>query len=296
MIAADGWVVLVTVSAVHGSAPREAGTKMLVGPETTKGTIGGGTLEFKAIQQARNVAKSEAGHVREFDYPLGPKTQQCCGGRVELLVERLDTSHLDMLVRIDHARTGSKLITSLDSESPVKKVVNEPTGNVVKTDSHLTEPLSDTRTRLFLFGAGHVGQAIVARMDNLPFRITWIDSRADQFPADMPDNVEISVSPSSTDMVAKAPPDSAFLVMTHSHRIDFSITSAILARGDARYCGLIGSKTKRVKFLKRFVKEEGLSDTQCKDLICPIGLPTLSGKAPEIVAIGVIAQLLELFD
>lgn len=298
MITADHWAVLVTVSAAHGSIPREAGAKMLVGATKITGTIGGGTLELMALQQARHMATSKGPHVRQMDVPLGPKTQQCCGGRVELLLELLNESHLPLLHQIDQADQKTELgslHSALNGDTPQKTIHNTPLETVCHDENFLMEPLGDRRTPLYLFGAGHVGKAIIDRIDNLPFRVTWIDRRQEEFPDRLPDNVEKCLSASSSDAVQHAPANSAFLVMSYSHRIDYAITAAILARGDAAYCGLIGSQTKRNRFLKRFREEENLSSEECARLTCPIGLQNIPGKAPEIVAIGVIAQLLEIF-
>jgi xanthine dehydrogenase accessory factor len=298
MITTHGWAVLVTVSAAHGSIPREAGAKMLVGPEGIKGTIGGGTLEQMAMQQARLMAASDGPYVRQLDVPLGPKTQQCCGGRVELLLERLDPQHLGLLAEIDRADTRltlSSLHSVLTGPNVQKTILPQPVETVLQTASTLFEPLGDRRTPLYLFGAGHVGKAIAARLDNLPFRVIWVDRREEEFPNYAPANVEKRISAASVEVVAEAPPGCAYLVMSYSHRIDYAITAAILARRDAAYCGLIGSKTKRSRFLKRFREEDGLSEEDCARLTCPIGLGSIPGKAPEVVAIGVIAQLLEIF-
>lgn len=147
---------------------------------------------------------------------------------------------------------------------------------------------------LLLFGAGHVGRAFVHIAEILPFEVSWIDSRADQFPEHLPANVRRIVAEDYGAEVAAAPADALFLVMTHSHPLDEAITAAILARGDARYCGLIGSETKRARFLKRFRETHGLSEEQIGRLTCPIGLSGPAGKAPATIAIAVAAELLDL--
>ena len=297
MINKDGWVILATIYGVHGSIPRDAGTKMLIGPENITGTIGGGTLEHMIITQARLMGAAGACHVKQMDIPLGPKSRQCCGGRVELLLERLNRSHLPLLTAIaaaDENLQPAQLVTALRTDRPHKEIM--PAAAIMeKTENHFNEPLGDQRIPLFLFGAGHVGAAITERMSGLPFRVTWVDNRKDTFPANVPDNVQICLTASSGEIARTAPAGSVFLVMTYSHQIDFAVTAAILAREDAAYCGLIGSKTKRNRFIKRFQEQEGLSRKACDQLICPIGLPSIKGKEPEVIAIGVIAQLLEIF-
>ncbi|VAX04134.1 Xanthine and CO dehydrogenases maturation factor, XdhC/CoxF family [hydrothermal vent metagenome] len=299
MIRKDGWVVLVTICRVQGSIPREVGTKMLVGPDTIKGTIGGGALEHLAIKHARLMAIKRRPLVKHMDVPLGPKTQQCCGGRVELLLEILDESHAPLFTAIEKAEKSyspTHMVTSLTGDMPIKIIIDGPAISPLDIkDAQLIEPLGDRRMPLYLFGAGHVGKAIAERMRNLPFRVIWADSREAEFPNVMPENVEICLANSTSEIVAGAPAGAIFLVMTYSHQIDYAVTAAILSRGDAAFCGLIGSKTKHVRFLKRFQAEEGLSQKACDLLTCPIGLLSVKGKDPEIIAISVIAQLLEKF-
>ncbi len=299
MIAEHGWAVLVTVCGVYGSVPREAGTKMMVGPGDIAGTIGGGALEHLAIRQARLMGHAATPQVKQMDIPLGPKMQQCCGGRVELLLERLDSEYLDLITAIaaaDKSDQPSRLVTLLTGERPRKEIMVAPSFiTPEKTGEYFAEPLGDRHTPLYIFGAGHVGRAIVCRLAGLPFRVIWVDRREDIFPESVPDNVDICCAASSVEIVQQAPAGAAYLVMTHSHQIDFAVTAAILARNDAAYCGLIGSETKKSRFLKRFRQEEGLSQSQCDRLICPIGIKSITGKAPEIIATGTIAQLLQKF-
>lgn len=299
MICKDGWAVLVTICRVQGSIPREAGTKMLVGPDIIAGTIGGGALEHLAIRQARQMVMTGSPHAKHIDVPLGPKTQQCCGGRVELLLEILDKSHAPLFTAIEEAKKShspAHMITSLTGDQPKRIIIDGSMKDQLEIKAgQLIEPLRGRRTPLYLFGAGHVGKAIAERMRNLPFRVIWADSREAEFPDVMPENVEICPADSTSEIVAGAPAGAIFLVMTYSHQIDYAVTAAILSRGDAAYCGLIGSKTKRARFLKRFRDEEGLSQKACDQLTCPIGLLSVKGKDPEIIAISVIAQLLEKF-
>ncbi|MCF6216219.1 MAG: xanthine dehydrogenase accessory protein XdhC [Emcibacter sp.] len=299
MIRKDGRVALITICRVQGSIPREAGTKMLVGPDIIAGTIGGGALEHLAIRQARQMVMTGSPLVKHIDVPLGPKTQQCCGGRVELLLEILDKSHAPLFTAIEEAKKSYSpvhMITALTGDIAKKIILDGPASSQLEIkDSQLIEPLADKRMPLYLFGAGHVGKAIAERMKNLPFRVIWADSREAEFPNIRPDNVEICLADSTSEIVAGAPAGAIFLVMTYSHQIDYAVTAAILSRGDSAYCGLIGSKTKRARFLKRFLEEEGLNQEACDQLTCPIGLLSVKGKDPEIIAISVIAQLLEKF-
>lgn len=232
--------VLVTVAEAQGSAPREAGAKMVVTADGLAGTVGGGNLEHKALELARRLLREGGGPTLEH-FPLGPALGQCCGGHVSLLFEPLAAHALDVV----------------------------------------------------LFGAGHVGKALVAVLGGLDCRVTWIDGRADAFPAEVPANVTVEISDAPVYDVAEAPAGAAYLVMTHSHDLDQDLVEAILRRGDAAYCGLIGSATKRARFEKRLAKK-GLDAATLARLTCPIGVPGVAGKKPAEIAVAVAAQLLQL--
>lgn len=153
-------------------------------------------------------------------------------------------------------------------------------------------PLPAPRFRLQLYGAGHVGRAIVRVLADVPCRVAWIDEREDQFPPGaLPPHISrVCVEPVEAEVATAAPGD-AFLVLTHSHELDLRITQAILARGDHGFFGLIGSATKRVKFERRLA-ERGVSPERVARMHCPIGLPGLGGKEPGVIAVAAVAQLL----
>jgi xanthine dehydrogenase accessory factor len=136
-----------------------------------------------------------------------------------------------------------------------------------------------------------VGKALVRVLGELPCRVTWVDARAEQFPKDLPTNVTVECTDLPQYAVERAPADASFLVMTHSHALDFTLCEKILRRADFSHFGLIGSATKRAKFVKRF-KARGLADHVIARMICPIGIPGLSGKHPGEIAVAVAAQLL----
>lgn len=228
--------VLVTVTAAAGSTPRAAGTKMLVGADSLHGTIGGGALEFAAVETARAMLDRGEATPRSEALPLGPKLGQCCGGHVTLLLE----------------------------------------------------PILPPRLRVLLFGAGHVAKALVTVLGTLPARIVWVDSRVGEFPVTLPDNVTALVSDRPEDQIARHPGFSHLLVMTHDHGLDYRLVRTALLQGGYGFIGLIGSATKRQRFLSRLHKEAVPTD----DLVCPIGLPGLTGKHPGEIAIAVAAQIL----
>lgn len=156
----------------------------------------------------------------------------------------------------------------------------------------LFEPFAEPRSHLALFGAGHVGRALVRVLDGTRWRVLWVDERAEAFPAPAPDFVRVQITDEPTDLVPSLPAGCHCLVMTHSHETDFELIKALLARGDLGSVGLIGSKTKWARFRKRLV-EVGIPEAAIARVECPIGLPGLAGKRPAEIAISVAAQLLQ---
>ena len=244
--------VLIVVEETKGSAPREAGTVMWVDARGIQGTIGGGNLEYHAIEQAHKLLADDALTELSQNYALGPLLEQCCGGSVTLRL--------------------------------TKKPLTERMA--LMTDRR-------ARTPLYMFGAGHVGKAVMAAIHKLPFQVTWVDARVHEFPSFMPKNAERVTDRDPVEVVESAAPGSLFLIFTHSHQLDYAITAAVLGRGDARYCGLIGSKTKRARFENRMLKERVIAEEDLLRLICPIGVEGVMGKEPEIIAAAVAAQLLQ---
>jgi xanthine dehydrogenase accessory factor len=144
-----------------------------------------------------------------------------------------------------------------------------------------------------VFGAGHVGKALVKLLADLPCRVSWIDAREGEFPEALPDGVRKIVTDAPEDLVADLPAGSDVLVMTHSHQLDFQVVEAALRRGDLAYVGLIGSGTKRARFVSRLASR-GRTEQEIARLTCPIGVPGAGGKHPAEIAIAVAAPLLQL--
>lgn len=160
----------------------------------------------------------------------------------------------------------------------------------------LADAVLAPRARLVLFGAGHVGAAIVRALGELPCRVTWVDEREDLFPPVVPANVTIEATDTPEALVENAPQGASFLVMTHSHALDLSLTHAILSRpGTADWFGLIGSDTKRRQFERR-LRERGLDDARIGTMVCPVGIAGIEGKAPAVIAASVAAQLLQVWE
>jgi len=313
--------VLVTVAQVKGSAPREPGAKMLVWGSGTAGSVGGGHLEFRAIAVARHVlAGGESGSVSIESFSLGPDLNQCCGGQAGLLFEALDESAQVWLREWEQRASGRepcavvlcrsgdeirRLFVRVEEEADigalpetvrraVRAVLNGSRAvHVVSGDGglHVVQPAGERRDHVLLFGAGHVGRALVRALAPLPFRITWIDSRADAFPPDAPPQAEKIVSASPPTDVGGAPPGALYLVMTHSHPLDLEICAQVLRRGDFAFLGLIGSETKRARFASR-LRAAGIPPHLLSRLTCPIGIPGIGSKEPAAIATAVAAQLL----
>ena len=290
---AEPWA-MISVLATEGSAPRGPGTRMLVGRQSHHGTIGGGQLEFRATQQAEAILALPPGSWRIQDYPLGPLLGQCCGGRVRLLVEHIDPARLAW---VDEAAKGGALVTRLEQGALKREVVAEAMvatlsarGDKPGAGSSFAESLSGHRRPLYLFGAGHVGQAIARHAAHLPLRLAWFDTRPDF--ADIA-GVTLVDDTTITQCVAEAPDDACIVILTHDHGLDYRLTLAALRRAPLDFVGLIGSGTKRARFLSRLAGD-GLGPEALGRLTCPIGVPGITGKEPDVIAIAVLAQLLQL--
>ena len=297
-------LALVTVCTVMGSAPREAGAKMLVWPDSGSnggqdGTIGGGQLEFTLVEQAHKMLASNVAW-RFQNYPLGPMLGQCCGGNVGILLERLDQHSvvwLDHIAALEAKGQGYNIVSELGSEAIVRTIVAaEGEGGLTMRypNAVMTQRLAEgavieehvgSKRSLLLFGAGHVGHALAPIVATLSFRLSWFDPRPELARAGITTIVDLAAAASA------APPGSYFLIFTHSHALDYDLTRAVLARGDFAYCGLIGSATKRARFVKRLLAD-GIAPATVARLTCPIGAIGLSSKIPQVMAVAIAAELL----
>lgn len=288
-----GRAALVTLREVRGSTPREAGAALVVRPGGGfHGTIGGGALEWRALELATRALEAPP-RARLEAMALGPDCGQCCGGRVTLLVESFDAADLPDLHRLarwqEEAPDGLDLVSTL---APDGRVRRERPGKGPLPSGGWREHYGQWRLPLALFGAGHVGRALVLALAPLPVAIRWIDSRPDAFPPVVPGDVETLATPDPAACLKALPAGSAVLVMTHDHALDLAIVAAALRRPDLPFVGLIGSATKRARFLRRLA-EAGIPDADSR-LVCPVGLPDLRDRHPAIIAAGIAVELLRL--
>jgi xanthine dehydrogenase accessory factor len=313
LCAANEAVVLVTIAAVRGSAPREVGARMIVTATASIGTIGGGQLEHQCTRIAAGMlSEPEQTSVRSF--PLGAAMGQCCGGVVEVLFEILASGNPEWLrdLRALHGqRQDVALATRIGGNERVLVTAGEvyaaatehpelvehargqlaQKGAGVRSDDWFIDTIMTSDFNIAVFGAGHVGTAVVAALSRLDCNIRWIDSRRNIFRA-APANVRTIESVEPALEVAAMPPASFYLVMTHSHALDFEICDRILRRRDAAYCGLIGSLSKRRRFEKRY-RQQGMQPVLLDALTCPIGVAGISGKKPAEIAVAATAELLQ---
>lgn len=249
---------LVEVAEALGSTPREAGAWMLVSPERTLGTIGGGQLEFMAIDRARALLGAEAGQggvpaaPATLDVPLGPEIGQCCGGRVSVSVRRLDKALREAVMRRAERE---------DAANPT----------------------------VLVFGGGHVGHALAAALALLPVRALVVETRAEALDG-MPPGIETRLTAVPEEMVRDAPAGAAYVVLTHDHALDFLIVAEALRRNDAAYVGMIGSKTKRATFRSWYLKTAGGDEAALKRLVSPIG-GEVKDKRPAVIAALAAAEI-----
>jgi xanthine dehydrogenase accessory factor len=247
--------ILVSVQSTRGSVPREKGAWMAVFVKDFVGTVGGGHLEFDALAIARRRLQGESGE-ETVRFALGPALGQCCGGEVTLRFEPVSAADVGALA----------------------------------------QRLAPEQTPVALFGGGHVGHALVNVLAALPFAVTWIDSRDEVFPQNVSAHVICEHSDPVHWAVAALAPNSQVLIMSFSHAEDLDVVAACLMRqrlkADLPFVGLIGSKTKWASFKHR-LQERGFSDDELAHVTCPIGVPGIGGKEPEVIAVAVAAQLLQ---
>jgi xanthine dehydrogenase accessory factor len=257
------------------------------------------------------------------DFPLGPSLGQCCGGYVRLLFEVLTQAERHHLLALAERCDGGEalLLRPLDGRVPIQAAADRKEHHAERPlgvaravremlsgarpraaalvrgpkggPAWLVEPCARRRHRLYLYGAGHVGRALVRVLHELPFAVTWVDTSPARFPESIPPHAKPEIAPDPGAFARSTEAGAFHLVLTYSHALDLAICHALLGRGDFRFLGLIGSATKRARFMKRLA-DLGIAGPQLSRLVCPIGLPNLSGKEPAVIALSVAAQLMQL--
>ncbi|GGG82916.1 xanthine dehydrogenase accessory protein XdhC [Salipiger pallidus] len=289
-VAHHGRVARVVVADVAGSAPREVGAAMLVWEGGQLGSIGGGALELMAAGRALGAP----GLTR---HPLGPQLGQCCGGSVTLLTELYGAAELEAL----DGELNGPVMARGPGEMPmaVRRLLDRARARGIRPEPQLVqgwmvEPMAEPSRQVWVWGAGHVGRAVVATLAPLPdIAITWADTGPERFPESPPEGVRLLPAPDLPGAVFLAPLDAEHIVLTYSHELDLALCHALLGRG-FRSAGVIGSDTKWARFRKR-LQSLGHSDAQISRIDCPIGEKSM-GKHPQAIAIGVAADLLMRSD
>lgn len=316
---------LVTIADAKGSSPREAGVKMLVTEADSAGTVGGGNLEHEAIRLSRLMLTKAERTTELRRFALGPSLGQCCGGNTQLLFEPVvaaptadwmeplrafaRSDEPSVLVSPIGSGAGGKLLVTDDqttgAELPLellaaaRKLLKKPGNASVRLwadgdgREYLLEQNPGHRGNVLLIGAGHVGKALAGVLGTLPFAVTWADDRPEQYPEDIADNITVRCTPHLEQAIDEAPADTIYLVMTYSHDLDYALCARVLKRGDFRYLGLIGSKTKRARFEKTMADLD-IDPILVERVICPIGLDGIDSKQPTVIAVATAAQILML--
>jgi xanthine dehydrogenase accessory factor len=293
-----GRVAVVTVAATRGSAPREAGARMIVNPGGGfTGTIGGGTLEWRAIAAAQAALTNSNGAGAEVRrYALGPELGQCCGGSVDLVIEVVGEDRRAEIAELALREAEGRLVTRgvIGREGVARHIVADdslPAGTATLAGDVISEAFGDDRRPLILFGAGHIGRALVLALAPLPFAVTWVDSRPDAFPAHVPGNVALRQLADPATALTNAADGTFVAIMSHSHQLDLALVHAALSDTRFRYVGLVGSATKRARFETRLA-QAGLDQPRIVELVCPIGIAGVRSKLPAAIAAATAAELL----
>jgi xanthine dehydrogenase accessory factor len=289
-IEAEGAAALVSLIETKGSSPREAGARMVVRPSGGfHGSIGGGELERQALEAAGAALSAGRGPSSRRTVALGPELGQCCGGRVVWAIETFDARDAAALAILRAAEREGPFValTQMTADGRVERRLGEE----APEDGAWREAFGEITTPVYLFGAGHVGRALALALAPLPFAVRWIDPRPDEFPKLTPLNIAMVAAADPPGELKGAADGTLVAVMTHSHALDLAIVAEALSQGRFPYVGLIGSATKRARFVSQ-LKAAGLDPGNVARLICPIGVPGVEGKDPAVIAAAVAAQLL----
>ncbi len=310
-------VVRVVVAQVQGSTPREPGAFMLVDAVGLTGTIGGGRLEWEAIEAARELLQQGTRAARLMNRVLGIDLGQCCGGVVAVWLECFPQASLPQLRQLnEQTLTGARVLATRTSAQGVRQDLrsgaddDENVARLLALPRQQAVPLA-LRTRageitflerldedypaVWLYGAGHVGQALAGILVQLPLRLCWLDSRAGQIPAGAAEYSQTLPAAELVRSVAAAAPGTYFLVMTHDHGLDYELCRAMLLRNEPGWLGLIGSQSKGARFRSR-LRRDGFAGAAIERLVCPIGVAGVNSKWPVAIAVAIAAQLMQMLS
>jgi xanthine dehydrogenase accessory factor len=310
-------VVRVVVAQVQGSTPREPGAYMLVDAARLTGTIGGGRLEWEAIEAARELLQQGTRAARLMNRVLGVDLGQCCGGVVAVWLECFPQSSLPQLRRLnDRPIAGPLVLATATSRDGVQHslssgiVADEIAARLLSLPRHQAAPtvlrtregaltfferLDEEYPAVWLYGAGHVGHALAGMLVQLPLRLFWQDSRPGQFPQGAAEYSRTLPEAELVAAVAQAAPGTYFIVMTHDHALDYELCARILLRNDMAWLGLIGSHSKGARFRSR-LRRDGFRPEVIERLVSPIGVAGVKSKWPAAIAVAIAAQLMQLLS
>ena len=276
LVGRHGRVARIVITDVRGSTPRTVGTEMFIWDTGQDGTIGGGALEYQVTSKARQALTEH--RTWSQTYPLGPNLGQCCGGSVGILCEVFDHANLP---------TVSNDVVSRARSTSIKSIKHHA---LSVQNGRITEPVRGNGTPIWIWGAGHVGRALVHTLHKLPqFNLTWIDFDRQRFPEKCDPSITAIQAADMPKLVPHSPLNAHHFILTHSHEIDLSLCHALLHH-DFEYAGLIGSETKWSRFRKQLTNA-GLKISHIERITCPIGRPEF-GKHPSEIAIGILSDLL----
>lgn len=283
-----------------GSVPRPAGVSMLIFADKIEGTVGGGAMEWEAMREARQMIGAGASKGRVMRLSLGPQLGQCCGGQVMMLLEPWDArsdaptdampSAPRQMLRPVLAEAGTEPPAPLKRLAMKLRTGQLPAPTPKIEDGWLFEPPMGPCHAIWIWGAGHVGRAVVEVLSPLPdLALTWVDFARERFPERIPDAIDPLIAADPASLIPHAPRTAHHLILTHSHALDLALCHGLLSHGAASI-GLIGASSKAKRFSNR-LRELGHSSAQISGIACPIGDVTL-GKHPQAIAIGIAGALL----
>ena len=286
---------LISVIETKGSTPREVGACIVVNQKGEFfGTIGGGNMENTSLLDAQKLLQRPQDTVVIKKYLLGPELGQCCGGAVKIMSEVFLPERLEEIKALAQAEAeGPSISTAIIGENHVARSIKDGTAQSVgmESDGKLIENFGTKNHSIYVFGAGHVGRALMLTLAPLPFDVTWIDSREGEFPKVMPSNFKAINHSEPHTLLTSVPDEAVILILTHDHAMDFDIVFAALKMARFAYIGVIGSKTKKARFISR-LKKAGLSQDLIDPMACPIGITGIKSKKPAAIAVAITAEIL----